>query len=149
MKLTTKAHYAVTAMLDMVINNSQSPVKVEDLAKRHGLSCAYLERLTGRMRAKGLLTSVRGPGGGYKLARAAEDITVADIIEAVEDKLDATRCHGKADCHQGATCLTHHLWDELNHEMIKFLQTMTLSRIAHLPKIQHINNQHQTISITR
>lgn len=138
MKLTTKGHYAVTAMLDMVLHDSGQPIKLESLAQRQGLSISYLERLAGKMRLKGLLKSVRGPGGGYRLARLPSEITVADIIDAVEEQIDATRCHGKGNCHKGATCLTHHLWDELNQQVMQFLNTMTLSRLAGLPAVQSI-----------
>ncbi len=141
MKLTTKAHYAVTAMLDMAIYDHDSPVKVQDMASRHGIPLAYLERLTGQMRAKGLLQSVRGPGGGYVLAKEPEQISVAEIIDAVEDTLDATRCGGMGNCQQGTTCLTHHLWDALNHQMLEFLQTMTLAKLSNLPNVKDVANK--------
>lgn len=138
MKLNNKCHYAVTAMLDLAIHYPQKPVKVEALANRHHLPVPYLERITGMMRKQGLLTSVRGPGGGYILAKPPTDITVADIIAAVDDSFDATQCQGKGNCHQGMTCLTHHLWDELNQQMLSFLSTMTLAKLSNVPKIQAI-----------
>lgn len=138
MKLTTKCHYAVTAMLDLVLHDDGTPIKVEALAKRHGIPAPFLERLTGMMRQKGLLKSVRGPGGGYLLGKSPEEITVADIIHAVDDDFDARRCQGKGNCHKGVTCLTHHLWEALNHEMFSFLNTMTLAKLSQLPNIQSI-----------
>ncbi len=138
MKLNNKCHYSVTAMLDMVIHEDGQPVKVEALAMRHSIPAPFLERLMGMMRRSGLLKSVRGPRGGYLLAKAADEITVADIIESVDDTFDATLCQGKGNCHRGVTCLTHHLWDELNHQMFSFLNTMTLARLSELPKIQAI-----------
>lgn len=138
MKLNNKCHYAVTAMLDIVIHQDGQPVKVEAVAKRHNIPAPFLERLTGMMRKEGLLTSVRGPGGGYLLAKSANEITVADIIHAVDDDFDATQCQGRGDCHKGLTCLTHHLWDELNQQMFSFLNTMTLAKLSELPKIQAI-----------
>lgn len=135
MKLTTKGRYAVTALLDLAINQSNGPITVARLAERQGISVTYLERLAGIMRAKGLLKSVRGKNGGYVLARSAEEITLADIIAAVEEKIDATRCHGKGNCHDGAMCLTHHLWDDLNHKISHYLQEITLGALALKPQV--------------
>lgn len=130
MKLTTKGRYAVTALLDLAIHQQKGPTTVAEMAARHGISATYLERLAGVLRAKGLLKSVRGPRGGYVLARSAQEITIAEIIAAVDEKIDATRCAGKANCHEGTTCLTHHLWDELNQQIFHFLHNITLSALA-------------------
>lgn len=130
MKLTTKGRYAVTALVDLTINQQEGPTTIAEVAKRHGISVPYLERLAGLMRAKGLLKSIRGAKGGYVLGRPAEQITVADIICAVNEGIDTTRCQGKANCYKGAVCLTHHLWDKLNHEILHFLQSITLSTLA-------------------
>ena len=135
MKLTTRGRYAVTALLDLALHQQQGPTTVSKLAVRHGISPAYLERLTGVMRAKGLLKSIRGPKGGYVLARPAEEITLADIIEAVDERIDTTRCKGKANCQAGTMCLTHHLWDELNNEIFHFFQGITLSALALKPQV--------------
>jgi Rrf2 family iron-sulfur cluster assembly transcriptional regulator len=135
MKLTTKGRYAVTALVDMALQQQTKPTAIAEVALRHGISPTYLERLAGVMRAKGLLKSVRGPKGGYVLARPAEEITVADIIHAVDEKIDTTRCHGKANCHEGSVCITHHLWDRLNHEILDFLQGITLSALANEPAL--------------
>ncbi len=138
MKLTTKGRYAVTALLDLAIHQQEGPITISVLATRHGISQAYLERLAGVMRAKGLLKSVRGSKGGYILARPAETITLADIIQAVDERIDTTRCAGKANCHDGAMCLTHHLWDELNHKISHFFQGITLRSLAEKPQVAAI-----------
>jgi Rrf2 family iron-sulfur cluster assembly transcriptional regulator len=135
MKLTTKGRYAVTALLDLAIHQQEGPITVSQLATRHGISPAYLERLAGQMRAKGLLKSIRGSKGGYILARNPEEITLADIINAVDEHIDTTLCKGKANCHEGGVCLTHHLWDELNHKISHFFQGITLSALAEQPQV--------------
>ncbi|MFI4938161.1 MAG: Rrf2 family transcriptional regulator [Candidatus Berkiellales bacterium] len=141
MKLTTKGRYAVTALLDLTLHEQEGPTTVARLAERQGISATYLERLTGQMRAKGLLKSVRGSKGGYILARRPEHITVADIIAAVNEGIDTTRCGGQANCHQGKVCLTHHLWDALNQEIFQFLEGITLSALA---SNQQIQPEHKT-----
>jgi Rrf2 family iron-sulfur cluster assembly transcriptional regulator len=135
MKLTTKGRYAVTALLDLAIHHQEGPITISALAQRNNISSTYLERLAGLMRAKGLLKSVRGPRGGYILARPATEITLADIIEAVNEGIDTTRCQGKGNCHDGVMCLTHHLWDELNHNISHFFQGITLSALAAKPQV--------------
>lgn len=130
MKLTTKGRYAVTTLVDLALHQQNGPVTIAKIANRHGISTAYLERLAGMMRAKGLLKSVRGPRGGYILARPAEQITIADIIQAVDEQIDTTRCKGKANCHQGRVCLTHYLWEGLNQQIADFLQNIPLSAVA-------------------
>jgi Rrf2 family iron-sulfur cluster assembly transcriptional regulator len=134
MKLTTKGRYAVTALLDLAMHQQEGPTTIAQMAQRQGISSTYLERLAGIMRAKGLLKSVRGAKGGYILARPANEITVADIIEAVDEGVDATRCAGKGNCHAGKICLTHHLWEALNHEISGFLQRITLSALVQSPQ---------------
>lgn len=130
MRLTTKGRYAVTALLDLAIHQQAGPTTISALAIRHGISPAYLERLAGIMRSKGLLKSIRGPKGGYILARSAHDITLADIIEAVEERIDTTKCQGKGNCHEGVMCLTHHIWDDLNQTISDFFQKITLGELA-------------------
>ncbi len=138
MKLTAKGRYAVTALLDLALHQQEGPITISQLALRHGISAAYLERLAGVMRSKGLLKSVRGAKGGYVLAKSADSITLADIIEAVEEKIDTTRCQGKSNCHEGAMCLTHHLWDELNDKISHFFQGITLGALAKKPQVKEI-----------
>jgi Rrf2 family transcriptional regulator, iron-sulfur cluster assembly transcription factor len=135
MKLTTKGRYAVTALLDMVIHQEKGPVTVTQVAERQGISISYLERLACLMREHGLLRSVRGAKGGYILARDAKTITVADIIQAVDEKIDATRCQGKSNCQDGGMCLTHSLWDALNHKIMEFLRGVTLQDLAVNPQM--------------
>lgn len=130
MRLTTKGRYAVTALLDLVLHAHESPFTLSRIAARQGIPQAYLERLAGQLRAKGLLISVRGPGGGYVLGRSPDKITVAQIIDAVEDSLDATRCQGEGDCQAGLQCLTHHLWDDLNRVIHDYLNQITLASLA-------------------
>lgn len=136
MKLTTRGRYAVTALLDLAIHQHAGPTTVAELAQRHALSASYLERLTGLMRAKGLLKSVRGAKGGYILGRDPQTITVAEIIASVNEGIDTTRCQGKGNCHKGAMCLTHHLWDELNKEIFQFLEGITLDALAQKQRLQ-------------
>lgn len=130
MKLTTKGRYAVTALLDLALHDSDVPTRISEVASRHGISSTYLERLAGIMRTKGLLRSIRGSKGGYLLARRPEDITVADIIEAVDEGMDATKCAGKGNCQNGSMCLTHHLWEELNQEIFHFFKKITLRELT-------------------
>lgn len=146
MKLTTKGRYAVTALLDLALQGASTPISISEVANRHSISTAYLERLAGQMRAKGLLKSVRGAKGGYILGRPAEDITVAQIIESVNEGLDATRCAGKGNCQDGLMCLTHHLWDELNREIFEFLKGITLRELTIRPGILAVAKQRKNQS---
>lgn len=141
MKLTTKGRYAVTALVDFALNQQDEPMSIAEVATRHGISATYLERLAGILRAKGLLKSVRGAKGGYHLAKPADEITVADIIHAVDEKMDATACQGKANCHEGNVCITHHLWDRLNQQIVDFLTSITLSDLINEPKLLSHKNQ--------
>ncbi len=126
MKLSTKGRYAVTAMFDVAIHQSSGPVSLSDISERQGISLSYLEQLFGRMRRKELVASTRGPGGGYKLARDASQIVIADIITSVDENVDATRCGGNADCQNQQRCLTHELWEELSSQIHVFLSGITL-----------------------
>jgi Rrf2 family transcriptional regulator, iron-sulfur cluster assembly transcription factor len=146
MKLTTKGRYAVTALLDLALQGARTPIAIGDIASRHSISPAYLERLAGQMRAKGLLKSIRGSKGGYVLGRPAEDITIAQIIESVNEGMDATRCAGKGNCQDGLMCLTHHLWDELNREIFEFLKGITLQALAAKPDILAVARKRESAS---
>ncbi|WP_110686568.1 Fe-S cluster assembly transcriptional regulator IscR [Salinicola aestuarinus] len=130
MRLTTKGRYAVTAMLDLALNANQGPVCLADISKRQSISLSYLEQLFARLRRAELVTSVRGPGGGYRLRRAPGDISVAGVIDAVNESVDATRCQGQADCHQGSKCITHHLWCDLSDEIQRFLSDISLEELV-------------------
>jgi len=110
MKLTTKGRYAVTAMLDLALHSVTGPITLSDISGRQGLSLSYLEQLFSRLRRNGLVSSTRGPGGGYQLGRTPEEIKVAQVILAVNEPIDATGCEGKRSCQKGAVCLAHELW---------------------------------------
>jgi Rrf2 family iron-sulfur cluster assembly transcriptional regulator len=129
MRLTTKGRYAVTAMIDIALHRQRGPVSVTEVAERQAISSAYLEQLFSKLKRAGLLQSVRGPGGGYELARPLDEVTVSDIIAAVGEGVDATRCHGAADCHDGAMCLTHDLWTALSSHIDSFLTSVTLGAL--------------------
>ncbi|SHM10163.1 Rrf2 family transcriptional regulator [Vreelandella subglaciescola] len=144
MRLTTKGRYAVTAMLDLAINADAAPTSLGDIAQRQGISLSYLEQLFARLRRAGLVRSVRGPGGGYLLVQIPADINVANIVDAVDESVDATRCQGLSDCQQGDTCLTHHLWCELSDQIRHFLDGVTLEQLRQRPDIQQIATRQQT-----
>jgi Rrf2 family iron-sulfur cluster assembly transcriptional regulator len=147
MRLTTKGRYAVTAMIDIAIHRSRGPVSVTEVAERQAISGAYLEQLFSKLKRAGLLASVRGPGGGYELARPLAEVTVSDIIAAVGEGVDATRCHGAADCHDGATCLTHDLWSALSDHIDQFLSGVTLDALLAGRQLAstHIEDERQLI----
>ena len=130
MKLTTRGRYAVAAMLDLALHHDARPVAMADIARRNRISPAYLEQLLGRLRRQGLVESTRGPGGGYRLARPADEITVAGVIVAVNESVDATRCGGARDCHDGGRCLTHDLWEDLTRHIQDFLESVTLAELC-------------------
>lgn len=138
MRLTTKGRYAVTAMLDIALHRSSGPVSVVDISERQDISSAYLEQLIGKLKRAGLLESVRGPGGGYQLGRGMDSISVSSVIRAVGEGVDATRCHGSADCQDGAVCLTHDLWAELSHEIDGFLDGITLSALVARTEVRDV-----------
>lgn len=130
MRLTTKGHFAVTAMLDIALTEANGPVTLAEISERQKISLSYLEQLFGKLRRHGLVTSVRGPGGGYHLAKAAIDISVADIIVAVDESLDATQCGGKESCHKdNKRCLTHDLWVGLNNTIFEHLASINLGTL--------------------
>jgi Rrf2 family transcriptional regulator, iron-sulfur cluster assembly transcription factor len=137
MRLTTKGRYAVTAMLDIALHHECGPVSVADVAERQAISGAYLEQLFGKLKRAGLLRSVRGPGGGYELAQPLDAINVSQIVAAVGEGVDATRCQGTADCHDGATCLTHDLWTALSDRIDDFLSGITLQTLVAQRHGQH------------
>ena len=141
MRLTTKGRYAVTALLDIALHSDDGPVSVMDIAERQDISSAYLEQLFSKLKRTGLVASVRGPGGGYQLQRDPGRISVSEIISAVGDGVDATRCHGSADCQDGLRCLTHDLWAELSHEIDGFLHRMTLGELVARRGVQHISQR--------
>lgn len=130
MRLTTKGRYAVTAMLDLVINSHTGPISLADISKRQEISLSYLEQLFSKLRKQALVKSVRGPGGGYKLAREADTIFIAEIVDAVNESIDATNCGGKGNCHNGDVCLTHNLWSDLSAQIHTFLSNISLQSLV-------------------
>ncbi len=129
MRLTTKGRFAVTAMVDLAMNAQNNAVKLNAISERQKISLSYLEQLFSKLRRAGLVESVRGPGGGYVLGKPASQINIAQIITAAEDRLDATQCNGKTDCHGGAPCITHNLWESLNHTIHNHLSSVTLAHL--------------------
>ena len=129
MKLTTKGRFAVTAILDLALNEANSPVALAEISKRQSISLSYLEQLFSRMRRVGLVKSVRGPGGGYRTAIDLRTLTVKDIIISVDEQIDATQCGGSENCQEGGRCITHNLWASLNHKILDYLESLTLAQL--------------------
>jgi Rrf2 family iron-sulfur cluster assembly transcriptional regulator len=149
MRLTTKGRYAVTAMLDLSINASDGPVTLSDISKRQDISLSYLEQLFSKLRKQELVSSVRGPGGGYLLGRKDADIDVAEIIDAVSESMDTTKCQGKGDCQGGEMCLTHHLWESLSDQIHNFLSNISLADLVTKREIEQIaRSQQERMQIT-
>ena len=138
MRLTTKGRYAVTAMLDLALHAQNGPVSLADISERQGISLSYLEQLFAKLRRSNLVSSVRGPGGGYQLSRVMESIQVAQVIDAVNESVDATRCQGLGDCHAGDTCLTHHLWCDLSARIHEFLSGISLADLVTRREVQEV-----------
>ena len=138
MRLTTKGRYAVTAMLDLALNAEKGPISLADISKRQEISLSYLEQLFAKLRQRSLVKSVRGPGGGYKLSRGADGICVAEIIDAVNESVDATSCGGSGNCQHGEVCLTHHLWTDLSDQIHHFLSGITLESLVSRDEVRAI-----------
>lgn len=130
MRLTTKGRFAVTAMIDLGMRHERGPVTLAGISERQQISLSYLEQLFGRLRRQGIVDSVRGPGGGYCLARPLEDISVADIIRAVDEPIDATQCGGLGNCHDNKPCMTHELWTGLNNHIYSYLDSVHLGQLV-------------------
>ncbi|PRC91244.1 Fe-S cluster assembly transcriptional regulator IscR [Solimicrobium silvestre] len=135
MRLTTKGRFAVTAMIDLALHQNEGPVTLAGISSRQEISLSYLEQLFGKLRRHEIVESVRGPGGGYNLGRAAHKVTVADIIIAVDEPIDATQCGGKENCHSsdhpgGARCMTHELWATLSAKMVDYLDSVSLQDLV-------------------
>jgi len=139
MRLTTKGRFAVTAMLDVALHATAGPVTLAAVAERQKISLSYLEQLFGKLRRRELVESVRGPGGGYHLARDANAISVADIVRAVEEPLDSTQCGGRENCRENQRCMTHDLWEELNSTVQEFLTGVTLSQLVEKQRTKHVS----------
>jgi Rrf2 family iron-sulfur cluster assembly transcriptional regulator len=136
MRLTTKGRFAVTAMLDLALHEARSgteldteikPITLAGISERQSISLSYLEQLFSRLRRQGLVSSVRGPGGGYKLAKNYAEISVAEIINAVDEEIDATQCGGQENCRDEGRCMTHDLWATLNNKILDYLDGISLA----------------------
>ncbi len=138
MRLTTKGRYAVTAMLDLALHQDLGPISLSDISRRQGISLSYLEQLFSRLRREGLVASTRGPGGGYALSRPANSIAVGDVVAAVDEKVDSTRCGGLTNCHNDERCLTHDLWSELSKQIYEFLNGITLAHLVERNGVQEV-----------
>lgn len=152
MRLTTKGRYAVTAMLDLALHSDTGPVSLADIARRQEISLSYLEQLFAKLRKDSLVCSVRGPGGGYKLGRPLNQVHVAQIIDAVDESLDATLCGGTGDCQQGEVCLTHYLWADLSDQIHSFLSGISLANLVERQDVQVVfqrQNQRQKLDIDK
>lgn len=130
MRLTTKGRFAVTAMIDLALRQHEGPVTLAGISERQRISLSYLEQLFGKLRRHNLVSSVRGPGGGYCLAQEMDAISVADVIRAVDEVLDATQCGGKGDCANNKPCMTHNLWTNLNRKMYDYLGSVSLASLV-------------------
>jgi Rrf2 family transcriptional regulator, iron-sulfur cluster assembly transcription factor len=130
MRLTTKGRFAVTAMVDLALRQNRGPVTLAAISERQHISLSYLEQLFGKLRRAALVSSVRGPGGGYNLAQPPASISVADIVSAVDEPIDATQCGGKENCHDDKRCMTHDLWATLNEKMQEYLSSVTLADLV-------------------
>lgn len=145
MRISTKGRYAVTAMMDLAIHEKDGPVTLADISVCQGISLSYLEQIFARLRRDGLIEGMRGPRGGYRLARPAEQITVADIVSAVDEKVDTTRCGGMENCQEGDRCLTHELWSDLSRQIYDFLDSITLAQFAQRPAVLETIHRQDTI----
>jgi len=141
MKLTSKGRYAVTAMLDVAIHAVTGPVSLADISERQGISLSYLEQLFSRLRKHGLVNSIRGPGGGYRLGRCSAQIAVADVISAVDESINATKCSGQGNCQGGHQCLTHSLWEDLSVRIEEFLQNISLSELVEQRNVKEVSQR--------
>jgi Rrf2 family iron-sulfur cluster assembly transcriptional regulator len=145
MRLTTKGRYAVTAMLDLAIHAKDSPVPLADISQRQGISLSYLEQLFARLRRQGLVKSARGPGGGYRLNRIPDDITIVEVLHAIDEKIDATRCNGEGNCQEGHACLTHDLWCDLSKQISDFLSGISLGELVERNAVKEVSARQDSV----
>ena len=148
MRLTTKGRYAVTAMLDLALHDEHGPIALAEIAERQGISLSYLEQLFALLRRRGLVHSTRGPGGGYQLGRASADIAVADVITAVDESVDATRCGGLQNCHGEQRCLTHDLWQDLSAQIHEFLSEIDLASLVERHRVREVSGHQDNSAVT-
>lgn len=147
MRLTTKGRYAVTAMLDLALHSTEGPVSLADISRRQEISLSYLEQLFAKLRQNDLVCSVRGPGGGYRLKRPLDQVFVAQIIDAVNESVDATNCGGAGNCQQGEVCLTHYLWTDLSQQIHQFLSSISLASLVAQRDVQSVSARQNNRSI--
>jgi len=148
-RLTTKGRYAVTAMLDLAIHHGSGPITLADIAQRQGISLSYLEQLFSRLRKRSLVSSVRGPGGGHTLGREADSIFVAQVIAAVDENVDTTRCGGAHNCQDNQQCLTHDLWQDLSTRIFDYLNQISLHDLMSRRGVQEVaERQESTETLT-
>lgn len=147
MRLTTKGRYAVTAMIDLSINQANGPVTLKSISDSQGISLSYLEQLFSKMRKSNLVNGTRGPGGGYVLARDVDQISIAEIVVAVDEPLEFTECDGRQNCREGKRCLTHGLWSELSDQLYSFLSGVRLGQLMRESGIDSDSNSAQAESI--
>ncbi len=145
MRLTTKGRYAVTAMLDLALHQGQGPITLADIAERQGISLSYLEQLFARLRKRALVASVRGPGGGYSLGRDAAQIFVAEVITAVDESVDTTRCGGAHNCQNNQRCLTHDLWHDLSQRIYEYLNQISLRDLVDRAAVQEVARRQEAV----
>ena len=147
MKLTTKGRYAVTAMLDLALHGTSGPVSLAEISVRQEISLSYLEQLFSKLRRSGLVTSTRGPGGGYSVARQLSEVAVSEIIVAVNESVDATQCGGKENCHSHGRCLTHDLWEGLSAQIEDFLSSVSLQDMIDRQRVQNVSLRQDQIMV--
>ncbi len=152
MRLTTKGRFAVTAMIDLALRQHSGPVTLSAISQRQNISLSYLEQLFGKLRRHELVDSMRGPGGGYSLAKLARHVTVADIIFAVDEPMDATDCGGKQDCNRGTDgkagkCMTHELWATLNRKMVEYLDSVSLQDLVDQQRMRELHEANAAKSV--
>lgn len=148
MKLTTRGRYAVTAMLDLALHQHLGPVSLAEIAHRQEISLSYLEQIFARLRRHDLVSSTRGPGGGYQLARRADAISIADVISAADETVDATRCGGLQNCQGEERCLTHDLWHDLSHQIHDFLTGIDLAQLVERRSVREVAARQDAIVVS-
>jgi Rrf2 family transcriptional regulator, iron-sulfur cluster assembly transcription factor len=149
MRLTTKGRFAVTAMIDLAMRQQNGPVTLAGISQRQKISLSYLEQLFGKLRRHDLVESTRGPGGGYSLSRSGREISIADIIFAVDEPLDATNCAGKQDCDNDGPCMTHELWSNLNLKMVEYLRSVSLADMVEQQRDRGVDMPQKQVSVMR
>ncbi len=148
MKLTTRGRYAVTAMLDLTLHQEHGPVPLAEIAGRQAISLSYLEQIFARLRKHKLVASTRGPGGGYRLSRDASDISVADVVSAVDEVVDATRCGGMQNCQGEQRCLTHDLWQDLSQQIHSFLTEIDLAQLVARRSVREVAARQDAVEVS-